>query len=360
MEAPARRNRAEFPSPEPPSAVPDEEERTRSAHVLWLTPDKPTNISVGRKRIAEHLDADGIEVTVRGTTPSTILTSLRERETYDAIVGTTRSGAIAGAFLSVLTGTPLVVDHVDPIRQLKETHSPWLALLVRWFENVAFWLSERVLFVYEEEEARVNRFADASFPTELGVDYDRVANPSPYAVEAARDRLAEYDLDENVMIYVGGLEPIYNVESLLDSVEHLDDWSLVILGTGSLEDEVERAAANEDAIVFPGTVPHEMMPGFLHLADVGVCLVDDPRTLKVLEYGAAGLPTVHLRGRSQGRFGGLLEYCDADPESIARAVERASGRDGEALGEFVRVYNWGDIGSQYRRAILSTVAQLNA
>jgi len=197
-------------------------------------------------------------------------------------------------------------------------------------------------------------------PTELGVDYEQIANPSPAAVEAARDRVADYDLHDNVAIYVGGLEPIYHVESLLDSVDHLDDWSLLILGTGSLEDDVERTAASNDAIVFPGSVPHEEIPGFLHLADVGICLVDDPRTLKVLEYGAAELPTVHLRGRSQGRFGGLLEYCDADPERIARAVQRASERDGEALDEFVRAYNWGDIGAQYRRAILSTVTRIDA
>lgn len=341
--------------PEPPSTVSDEEVQARCPHVLWLTPDKPANISVGRDRIAEHLDAGGIEVTVRGTTPSTVLAALREHDTYDAIVGTTRSGAIAGAFLSVLTNTPLIVDHVDPIRQLRETHSGWLAVLVRWLENIAFWLSERVLFVYEEEESRVSRFADVALPTELGVDYERIANPSPDSIEAARGRLEGDDLNENVAIYIGGLEPVYHVEPLLASVEYLDDWSLVILGTGSLEDEVERAAASNDAIVFPGSVPHDEIPGFLNIADVGVCLVDDPRTLKVLEYGAAGLPTVHLQGRSQGRFGGLLEYCDSDPESIARAINRARERDGEALDEFVRGYNWGIIGSQYRRAILSAI-----
>ncbi|MCU4802341.1 glycosyltransferase [Halobacteria archaeon HArc-gm2] len=360
MKASAGGSVTEPPSQEPPSRVEDQTVWTRPPHVLWLTPDKPDNISVGRNRIAERLDADGIEVTVRGTTPSTILASFREREQYDAIVGTTRSGAMAGAFLSVLTGTPLVVDHVDPIRQLEETHPPWLVVAVRWVENLAFWLSERVLFVYEEEESRVNRFADASSPTELGVDYEQIANPSPAAVEAARDRIGDDDLEDNVAIYVGGLEPIYHVESLLDSVDHLEDWSLLVLGTGSLADDVERAAASNDAIVFPGSVPHEEMPGFLHLADVGVCLVDDPRTLKVLEYGAAGLPTVHLRGRSQSRFGGLVEYCDTSPESIARAVQRAHERDGEALGEFVRAYDWGDIGAQYRRAILSTVSRINA
>jgi len=44
--------------------------------VLWLTPDKPDNISVGRQRIADHLETRGFDVTLRGTTPRTVLRSL--------------------------------------------------------------------------------------------------------------------------------------------------------------------------------------------------------------------------------------------------------------------------------------------
>lgn len=356
MEVPVEEPVADVSRPELPVEPPEEEVAARSPDVLWLTPDKPADISVGRSRIADRLDEAGIEVTVRGTTPRTVVRTLREGVDYDVVVGTTRSGAIAGAFVSTVTDTPFVVDHVDPIRQLRETHSEWLATVVRLLENVTFWLSDRVLFVYEEEETRVNRFADVSFPTELGVDYDRIAEPTPEAVEAARRRLDDYELNEHVAIYVGGLEPIYHVEELLASADSLEDWTLLVLGTGSLEDEVERAAARTADVVYPGCVPHDEIPGFLELADVGVCLVDDPRTLKVLEYGAAGLPTVHLRGRTQGRFGGLLEYCDPDPESVARAIERARRRDAGPLEEFVRVFDWDIIGRQYRRAILTAIS----
>lgn len=360
MEPPPSGSVTEHPEQASRSTVPDDEGLYESPEVLWLTPDKPANVSVGRDRIAERLHADGIDVTVRGTSPSTVLDAFRERDSYDAVVGTTRSGAIAAAVLSVLTRTPLVVDHVDPIRQLEETHALWLAFVVRLFEDVTFWLADRVLFVYEEEGSRVNRFADSATPTELGVDYDRIANPQPDVRERARERLSDDGLNGNVAVYIGGLEPIYNLEPLLESVAHLDGWRLVVLGDGSLADDVEAAAARSDDVVFPGSVPHEDVPGYLALADVGVCLVDDPRTLKVLEYGAAGLPTVQLRGRSEGRFGGLLEYCDATPESIARAIERARDRDGEALGEFVRRYDWDDIGAQYRRVVLSSIYPTDA
>ncbi|GAA0450251.1 hypothetical protein MUK72_10560 [Halococcus dombrowskii] len=90
--------------------------------LLWLTPDKPANISVGRRRIADRLEADGFDVTLRGTTPRTVFQSFRERGEYDAVLGTTRSGAFAGALLK-LRGTPFVVDHIDPIRQFADTHT---------------------------------------------------------------------------------------------------------------------------------------------------------------------------------------------------------------------------------------------
>ena len=122
-------------------------------------------------------------------------------------------------------------------------------------------------------------------------------NPPTETIEAAETRLEALDLEEQVAIYVGGLEPIYHVDELLASVDCLDGWSLVVLGTGSLSGRVERTAERLN-VVFLGTLPHEQIPGYLHAADVEVCLVDDLHTLKVLEYGAAGLPVVQLVGRA--------------------------------------------------------------
>lgn len=319
--------------------------------VLWLTPDKPANISVGRRRIADHLSNDAVAVTLRGTTPKTLLRSLRDGRRYDVIVGTTRAGAVAGSLLKLATGTPLVVDHIDPIRQFEATNPRWLAALVRRLENAAFRLADHVLYVYPEEANRVTR-SGAATKTALGVEFDRFANPSPETVSRATETLRGYGA-ENVVIYVGGLEPIYNIRELLAAAPNLEGWTLVVLGTGSLSSLVERAAATHENVVFPGTVPHEDVPGYLHAADVGVCLVDDPHTLKVLEYGAAGLPTVQIRGRAEDRFDGLVEFCDATPDDIARAVARAATADSKtrALRSFAREFDWSEIAETYKRAI---------
>jgi glycosyltransferase involved in cell wall biosynthesis len=327
-------------------------------HVRWLTPDKPENVSVGRRRIAEHLGRAGIDVTLRGTTPRTVLESFRERGAYDALVGTTRAGAIAGAALATLTGTPLVVDHVAPIRQFGATHPRPLALAVRLAENAAFALAAHVLYVYPEEEPRVRRYAPRATRTDLGVEYERFAEPDPGAIERARERLDRegVPVDSRVLVYVGGLEPLYHVRELLAAIDNLAGWTLLVLGAGSLEEPVGEAASERGDVVFLGTVSHEDVPGYLHAADAGACLVDDPHTLKLLEYAATGLPAVQLRGRAEARLGDLVAYCGPDPADVARATRRAARSDDEdvaALRAFARRHRWRAIAETYERAVRS-------
>lgn len=325
--------------------------------VLWLTPDKPEHISVGRQRIAERLEQRGYDVTLRGTTVRTLFTALRERGRYDVVIGTTRAGAIAGTLVSLIAGQSFVVDHVDPIRQFETTHPRWLSLPVRWLEQFAFSVTDHVLYVYAEEKSRICRFvsSDSVTKTGLGVEYDRFAVPSAESVDAARSRLSSVGLNDNVLIYVGGLEPIYHISELLDAMRLLDDWTLVVLGTGSLEPDVRRADDEQSNIEYLGSVPHEEVPGYLSVADVGVCLVDDPHTLKVLEYGAAGLSVVQLDGRAE-RFEGLVEFCDSTPEDIARAVRVAErSEDSGDLRAFVKQFDFETIADDYTRAIENIV-----
>lgn len=330
---------------------------TNNPCILWLTPDKPENISIGRQRIADHLQEAGLDVTLRGTTPRTLLTSIHERDQYDIVVGTTRSGAIAGAVLTLLGGPPLVVDHIDPIRQFAKNNSKWIIHAARTLESLSFVAANHVLYVYEEERPRVKRYAGSFSKTDLGIEYDWFAEPSAEAIQAADDALADLDLREQVAIYIGGLEPIYNVEAMVESAAHLDDWSLVVLGTGSLESTVRQAAAEQDNIHFLGTVPHEVVPGYLHRADVGISLVDDPHTLKVLEYDAAGLAVVQTKGRAESRFGDRVKYTKSrKPDEIAEAVRCAGTQtDGYRNESFAKAYDWTVIADQYREVLQSFV-----
>lgn len=326
--------------------------------VLWLTPDKPENISVGRQRIADELSLCGFNVTVRGTNLRTGTRSLRERGEYDAIIGTTRAGAVAATVVGKLGGVPVVVDHVDPIRQLYETQSRWLPWLVERLENVSFRLAAQVLYVYDEEEERIRQLTDAYSQTDLGVDYDRFSNPDESARRTASDHLETLDLDENISIYVGGLEEVYNVRPLLEAMDHLPNWSLLIVGTGSLEPVVEQYATGRDDIEYIGVVPHETIPGYLHQADVGVSLVDDPHTLKILEYLAASVPAVQLDGRARARFGDHVTYCSLDPSDIAHAIHTAGENSvSDATHDFVRRVSWSTIAEQYESVLRRVITE---
>lgn len=326
---------------------------TEHCRILWLTPDKPENISVGRRRIADHLEAQGYAVTLRGTTHGTVIQSIRERGRYDLIIGTTRAGAFAGLLLKYLYGRPLVVDHIDPISQFETTHPYWLAVVVRLLENLAFRFADHVLYTYAEERPRVERHAASTTATDLGVEFGQFANPSDDCVARAKEYLQPLPTRENIALYVGGLEPIYNIEALLAAFESLDGWTLVIIGDGSLRDDVEAATEEQGNVHYLGTVPHEEVPGFTALADVGINLVDDAHTLKVLEYGAAALPTVQVEGEAEHRFEELLVYCSLEPDSIAEAVRRAATQDGTRLQSFVEEFDWGAISEDYSRAIKS-------
>jgi glycosyltransferase involved in cell wall biosynthesis len=113
----------------------------------------------------------------------------------------------------------------------------------------------------------------------------------------------------------------------------------------------ERAAAPTSAIHYLGTVDHETVPGLLAACDVGVSLVDDPHTLKVLEYGAAGLPVVQLAGRAEARFGDRLTYTSTEPAEIARAITAAATQDGTTLQAYVEQFDWAVIADTYAETI---------
>jgi glycosyltransferase involved in cell wall biosynthesis len=205
-----------------------------------------------------------------------------------------------------------------------------------------------VLYVYKEEYDRVTKFATASTRTNLGVEYDRFADPDDKILATVIESIESLEFQPNVAIYIGGLEPIYKISALLESIKYLDDWTLLVLGDGTLSSDVQRAEATRDDVVYLGTVPHEMVPGYLHVADVGVSLVDDPHTLKILEYAAAGLGIVQRAGRANQRFGEYVTYCEASPESIAKAIEQsgAYGSNTE-LQSYVSTFDWSEIADDY-------------
>lgn len=326
-------------------------------HILWYRPDKPDNVSVGRNRIATVLRQRGHRVDVHNATHSDFRSVLCERP--DVVVGTTRLGAFVGAWKRLIHGTPLVIDHIDPIDQLGREHNHVVIAGVAVGEALTFRLADHVIVVYERELPRVRRYADAVTRTRLGVDFDRFADPDEEVLGRAANRLnGVVNPDAKLVTYVGGLEPEYNLKAAVEAMDYLDGWQLLVLGDGSDRDLIEQAAAKREDVVYLGTVPHEEMPGILAAADVGICLLDDPNTLKLLEYAAAGLPAVNLDGTARERFGDLVEYCSLEPADVARAVrDAAADAPVEAFRSFAANYGWNTIATEYERVFQSVAGR---
>lgn len=318
--------------------------------ILWLRPDKPENISVGRHRLALELEERGHSVDICNTTVSQFRTVLGDDP--DIVVGTTRLGAFVGAWKHLISRTPLVVDHIDPIAQLRRSRGPVTTWGVDKAEKLAFRLADHVMVVYEDELPRVRRHASNVTRTTLGVDYDRFADPSAETIRKARRVLTEHvPEDANVVLYVGGLEPSYHLSTVVDAIDYLENWHFLVLGDGSRRDWLEDVAGDSDAVHYLGTAPYEEVPGYMQVADVGINLVDDANTLKVLEYGAAGLPVVHVEGEAERVFDGMVNFCSLEPGGVAHAIEQSIKQETDNLAAFAWERRWTAIADEYERVM---------
>ena len=323
--------------------------------VLWLRPDKPENISVGRSRIAEKLEQKGHTVDVQGTSLRFFRTVLNENP--DVIVGTTRLGAFVGTWMKLIKRLPLVIDHIDPISQFRRNNGRLLTWSVSQAEKFSFRCANHVMVVYEEEVPRVKRHTDSVTKTRLGVDYERFVEPDSKIIKDATDVLLDYmNMDERILIYIGGLEPSYHVPTIIEAMEYLPEWQFVVLGDGSQRPVVEKASNEIENVHYLGTVPHETIPGFLHVSDVGISLVDDRNSLKLLEYGAAGLPAVSVEGDPENLFKGMVDFCSLNQEDVAETVRRAYDRgSSEELRELTRNHSWGSIADEYEEVFRKVI-----
>lgn len=322
--------------------------------ILWLTPDKPDNISVGRRRIADGLRQRGHSVKQRAWSaadPARLPLS-----GVDCVVATTT--AAAGLASTTALGRPaLVVDHVDPIRQAFERGGTAAGIVSNALERVAFRAADGVLFVYDEERRRVGRRASATRKTTLGVDVGAFTPPArlterPIAVTDGGH------LPDDYAVYIGALEPLYHIESMLIAAE-IGGFELVIAGTGSLTDRVEAAASGRPNVTYLGAIPPADVPPLLWHASAGLCLVDDAHTTKALEYACAGLPIVQARGTAEREMptDGVAFVRPDQPDCVAQAAKRfvKDGADIDALETWAAGHDYERVINDYETMIQEAV-----
>ncbi len=330
------------------------ETASESLSILWVTPDKPDNISTGRARIADGLRDRGHEVTQIADRKEALTAA---RDNYDVCISTTAWGGVVGP-VAKTTGAAYVVDYVDPVTQLYRSAGTPMGVIGHALHTAAFAAADTVLHVYDSERGRVRLFADDIRRTTLGVDYDRFASPDMATLDAGGVLLDEAGVTGDFAVYIGGLTELYNIREMVDAFRHTDH-QLVVAGTGSQQDIVEFAAQTYANVTYLGVVDHEIIPGILHHASAGICLVDDPHTVKVLEYAAAGLPVVHARGRAEGILPDQTFWTGTTPHEIAEQVELAmdSGTTPAlAYDEYARAHDYQRVIDDYETALREACA----
>jgi glycosyltransferase involved in cell wall biosynthesis len=292
--------------------------------IIWVKPRKEKNISIGRKRIAESIAEGGnYEVEVRNGVDLGALKLLLFGR-YDCLIGTTRIGAFAG-LVAKMRAKKVIIDHVDPIGQFKVTNGKLIGNLVELVEDLAFRFADAVFVTNEEDKLRVSKRAKRVVESRLGIDYESFANTSESAIENAGSllKLKGVNPADQIVTYIGGFEDLYHLDELISAMRLLENWQLVLAGSGSIEGKLRDMVQENDLqnVHFLGSLDHELIPGILYLSKVCVTLCETPRQQKILEYAASKTPIV--APEKARRIFPCIQVTGLEPSDIASNIEKA-------------------------------------
>jgi len=181
-----------------------------------------------------------------------------------------------------------------------------------------------------------------------GGEFERFSKPAPLP-DIYRS------IPEPRAVYLGSKSSWFDWELLSGTARLLPEVSFCILGHGSVPSNLP------DNVHDLGSRPHDMVPGFMQHASVGLIPYRNlprirrvTRPLKYYEYLASGLPIVstphgHLKDMApHARFG-------ADAPSFARAIREALAAgppDREELAAAVASYSWDRIQARFQAILV--------
>ena len=329
--------------------------------VLWVRPATGENVSTRRERIAEHLQQNSVSVTFRTLNISNLLSGMPDilLFNYDVIIANVRLPLYLSFPLTRINRKPIIADVSDPISQISD-----LPAILFWALKKYEWMvlakSDHVIFAESESHERAQNRGINSSLVKNSVNFEMFANPSENLKEFARSELlnAGVDLNRPIAIYTGAFLQIYHIQEMIRAASSLTNWQFVFVGERGQEGLVESASSEQENVFYLGSYSHERMPGFLNYADVGMCLVDAERPLKILEYGAANLAVLGMPGKLNKEFSdGKIWIVDPTADYISQGLERILENPREAkrrssnLREYARSNSWSTAADTYFEAI---------
>lgn len=152
--------------------------------------------------------------------------------------------------------------------------------------------------------------------------------------------------DQRVLLYQGSIQRNRGIEQIIDALDLLPGFALVIIGYGAERPVLERVVAARqlsERVRFFGPIPNDQLLHYTASVDVGMCCIRNSSLSyywslpnKLFEYVMAGVPVVASDFPEMGGFvrsEDVGEVCDPDdPAQIAAAV-RGIVDDPERLAE---------------------------
>lgn len=324
--------------------------------ILWLKPTKG-QVSIGRYLLAEELEKLGYKIKIIESSRLGVIKALYFGlfSDYDLIVGGVRVGAYIGYILSKIKRRPIVVDVTDPYHQVSYLPRIFYHFFKK-YEEYVLKSSDAVIFVTKNYMLELLSKGIYGTKVNNGVKFEMFAKPSRKSIEFARNILVKKGVNTSnpIILYVGGLIDAYNIDVILNAAEKLKDFNFVFIGEGYLKKRINEKSKKCKNIFYLGTFNHNMIPGFVKLSDICLCLVNADQPLKLLEYGAARKPVIAVHGELEDRFTNReIYFINPNVDELCRAISelvdnvKLRKRFGIRLKRRALLYRWSEIARKY-------------
>ena len=184
--------------------------------------------------------------------------------------------------------------------------------------------------------------------------------------------------DQKILLFQGGYSPHRGISALLEASRHLhDDWSLVFMGWGKLEDEIRGYADAESsrpegraAVAMVPSAPHDELLMWTAGATLGTIPYENTglnhlycSPNKLWEYPAAGVPIMasdmpEMKKKIEQYRIGITVDRSLDPDAIAGAVNALSDDDVAQMRQNCAEYTVSEDWQNYAARLTSLHMQL--
>lgn len=158
---------------------------------------------------------------------------------------------------------------------------------------------------------------------------------------------AGLEADQKILLFQGGFSPHRGISALLEASKHLrEDWTLVFMGWGKLEEEIKehlgtdsrRAEGRQRVAMIPGA-PHDELLQWTAGATLGAIPYENTglnhlycSPNKLWEYPAAGVPILasdmpEMQKQIEKYDVGITVGRDLDPAQISAVINRLTDAD---------------------------------